>query len=181
MKKSESSSVTVESIFHEYNDIVFAYLLKNIASRAVAKDLTQDIFLKICLNESRIKEIHDLDNYIFLMARNTLIDHFRKAANEQKYRQSLKEKWLNPIERKIDELHYEEILGTALDQLSDRQRTIYLLHRKEGKPLAEIAEELNISFFTAKNHLAEARKNLRQIIDPEMLYIMMIISTGLCV
>lgn len=181
MKKSEPSSITVESIFHEYNDIVFAYLLKNTACRAVAKDMTQDIFLKICLNKDRMKEIQDLDNYIFLMARNTLIDHFRKAANEQKYRQTLKEKWLNPIERKIDELHYENILGSALDQLPERQKTIYILHRKEGKPLAEIAEELDISFFTAKNHLAQARKNLRQLIDPELLYFAMIMTAGLII
>lgn len=179
MKNSRQSEITAESIFHEYNDIVFSYLLKNTANRSIAKDMTQDIFLKICLNEERIREIQDLDNYIFLMARNTLIDHFRKAANEQKYRQSLKEKWLNPVERKIDQLHYEKILTSALDQLSERQKTIYVLHRKEGKPLAEVAEELNISFYTAKNHLAEARKNLRQIIDPEMLFILLILSSGI--
>jgi len=179
MKNSEKSEITAESIFRQYNNIIFSYLLKNTASRAIAKDMTQDIFLKICLNEDRIREIQDLDNYIFLMARNTLIDHFRKAANEQKYRQSLKEKWFNPIERKIDQLHYEEILGSALNQLSERQKTIYILHRKEGKPLTEVAEELNISFYTAKNHLAEARKNLRQLIDPEMLYILLILSAGI--
>ena len=135
MKNSEQSEITAENIFLQYNDIVFSYLLKNTANRSIAKDMTQDIFLKICLNEDRIREIQDLDNYIFLMARNTLIDHFRKAANEQKYRQSLKENWFNPIERKIDQLHYEEILGSALNQLSERQKTIYILHRKEGRPL----------------------------------------------
>src|SRR5690625_35819 len=179
MKNSEQSEITAENIFLQYNDIVFSYLLKNTANRSIAKDMTQDIFLKICLNDDRIREIQDLDNYIVLRARNTLIHHFRKAANEQKYRQSLKENWFNPIERKIDQLHYEEILGSALNQLSERQKTIYILHRKEGRPLAEVAEELNISFYTAKNHLAEARKNLRQLIDPEMLYILLILSAGI--
>src|SRR5690625_7666137 len=115
--------------------------------------MTQDICLKICLNEDRIREIQDLDNYIFLMARNTLIDHFRKAANEQKYRQSLKENWFNPIERKIDQLHYDEILGSALNQLSERQKTIYILHLKEFNHQAEVVVEFYIIFYTAQNHL----------------------------
>src|SRR5690625_7463549 len=113
MKNSEQSEITAENIFLQYNDIVFSYLLKNTANRSIAKDMTQDTWLKICLNEDRIREIQDPDNYIFLMARNTLIDHFRKEANEQIYRQSLKENWFNPYERKIDQLHYEEIPVTG--------------------------------------------------------------------
>src|SRR5690625_751845 len=104
MKNSEQSEITAENIFLQYNDIVFSYPLKKTANRSIAKDMTQDIFLKICLHEDRIREIQDLDNYIFLMARNTLIVLFRKAANEQQFRQSLKEYRVNPIERKIDQL-----------------------------------------------------------------------------
>src|SRR5690625_2384791 len=105
MKNSEKSEITAESIFRQYNNIIFSYLLKNTASRAIAKDMTQDIFLKICLNEDRIREIQDLDNYIFLMARNTLIDHFRKAANEHKYRHSLIVIWYIPIDRQNNQIH----------------------------------------------------------------------------
>lgn len=176
MESSDPSKITAEKVFHQFNDRVFGFVLNNVTDHSLAKDITQDIFLKVCLNETRIREIHDLDNYIFLIARNTLIDHFRKAAYDLKYRQSLKEKWLNPVEKLLDQWHYEKVLGSALEQLPDRQRTVYEMHRKEGLPLAEVAEELGISFYTAKNHLAEARKNLRQLIDPNMLYAMILIT-----
>lgn len=164
-----------ETIFHEYNDKVFGYVLNNVKDYALAKDITQDVFLKVCLSESRIQDIHDVNNYIFLITRNTLIDHFRKAAHDQKYRNSLKEKWLNPIQQEMDRNHYGFILENALNQLSERQKTIYSLHSREGKSIGDIASELNLSSFTVKNHLAEARKNLKSIIDPKMLYVAMLV------
>lgn len=159
-----------ESIFNEYNDKVFGFVLHNVKDYALAKDITQDVFLKVCLNESRIKEIHDVSNYIFLITRNTLIDHFRKAAHDKTYRKTLKEKWMNPIQNFMDQSHYGYILDSALDQLSEHQRTIYSLHSRDGKSIGDIARELDLSYFTVKNHLAEARKNLKKLIDPNILY-----------
>ena len=159
-----------ESLFHEYNDKVFGFVLNNVKDYALAKDITQDVFLKVCLSETRIQDIHDVNNYIFFITRNTLIDHFRKAAHDQKYRNSLKEKWLNPIQQEMDRNHYGFILDNALDQLSERQRTIYSLHSRDGKSIGDIARELDLSYFTVKNHLAEARKNLKNLIDPNILY-----------
>lgn len=176
MKRKVEKQTDAEILFHQYNDKVFGYVLNNVKDYSLAKDITQDIFLKVCLNETRIQDIHDVSNYIFLITRNTLIDHFRRAAHETKYRQSLKEKWLNPIQQVIDKNHYGHILETALDQLSPRQKDVYILHRKEGKTLKEVSRELNISFHTVKNHLAEARKNLRELIDPDVLYIIMVMS-----
>lgn len=175
--KKEEKRTDAETLFHQYNNTVFGYILNNVKDYSLARDITQDIFLKICLNETRIQDIHDVDNYIFLITRNTLIDHFRKAAQDKKYRSTLKEKWLNPIDRLIDKNHYGYILESALEKLSPRQKDIYVLHRKEGKSLKEIAQELDISFNTVKNHLAEARKNLRNNIDPEVIYVLMMITT----
>ena len=176
MKKKEEKRTDAEILFHRYNDKVFGYVLNNVKDYSLAKDITQDIFLKVCLNETRIQDIHDVSNYIFLITRNTLIDHFRKAAHETKYRQSLKAKWMNRIQQLIDKNHYGHILETALEQLTPRQKDVYVLHRKEGKSLKEISQELDISFNTVKNHLAEARKNLRDLIDPDVLYIIIMLS-----
>lgn len=165
----------VEAIFKDYNDKVFGYILNNVKDYALAKDLTQDIFLKICLQETRLQDIQDINNYIFLITRNTVIDHFRKAAHNTKYRATLKEKSLNPIQQMMDHNHYRYLLDSALNQLSERQRTIYSLHSEDGKSIGDIAREMNLSYFTVKNHLAEARKNLKTIIDPEMLYMLLVI------
>lgn len=177
MENNAEQYKDAETLFHQYNDKVFGYILNNVKDYALAKDITQDVFLKVCMNETRIQDIHDVSNYIFLITRNTLIDHFRKAAHETKYRETLKERWMNPIQRMMDEKHYGHVLDAALCKLSDRQKEIYVQHRKEGKSLKTIAREMNISFFTAKNHLAEARKNLRTLIDPDVLYIGLVITS----
>lgn len=160
----------LESIFYQYNDKVFAFALKNLGNRELAKDITQEVFLKVCINVKRFQKIEDKGNYIYLMTRNLIIDHFRKAAHELDYRKTLKEGWSNPVEKSIRKGHYKSVLDDALDQLPPRQKTIFIMYRQQGQTMNDIAECLGISYFTVKNHIAEARKNLKKLINPEVMY-----------
>ncbi|WP_236974199.1 RNA polymerase sigma factor [Membranihabitans maritimus] len=160
----------LENIFHQYNDKVFAFVLKNLGNRELAKDITQEVFLKICLRAKRFRQIEDKSNYIYLMTRNLVIDHFRKASHELDYRKTLKEGWSNPVEKSIHHAHYKTVLDDALDQLPPRQKTIFIMYRQQGQTMSDIAECLGISYFTVKNHIAEARKNLKKLISPEVMY-----------
>lgn len=179
MKSVINSPIDIEKIFQEYNDKIYGFVLKNVGDPHLAKDLTQEIFLKICLKQNRFSEIEDVSNYIYLMTRNIIVDHFRKIANEKKYRKSLKEQFFNPVDKVIHKNHYITVLDDALDQLPPRQKTIYVMHRQEGISLKEISASLGISYFTVKNHLAEARKNLKKSINPEMIYGLVGVVMGL--
>ena len=53
-------------------------------------------------------------------------------------------------------------LNQSLNQLSVRQRTVFILRHEEGKRLEEIAEILGIDVGTVKAHMARAVAKLRE-------------------
>ncbi|GAA5220152.1 RNA polymerase sigma factor [Membranihabitans marinus] len=175
MESKVNTPLDIEKIFHDFNDKVYGFVLKNVGNVDLAKDITQEIFLKVCLRKDRLAEIEDVSNYIYLMARNSIIDHFRKAAHETDYRKTLKEDIVNPVEQTIKQKHYATVLDDALELLPPRQKTIFVMHRQQGQSLKEISKQLGISYFTVKNHLAEAGKNLKKVINPEIMYSLIVI------
>ncbi len=57
-------------------------------------------------------------------------------------------------------------LERALAKLTRHQRDVFLLYEVEGFRHAEISEMLEISEAASKNTLFQAKKNLRQMLDP---------------
>ncbi|NJK94039.1 MAG: hypothetical protein HC905_03115 [Bacteroidales bacterium] len=63
-----------------------------------------------------------------------------------------------------------------LDQLSPRQREIFYLSREKGLSHDAIAEKLNISANTVKNHLVSSLKFLRSNLDNSLLINILFVS-----
>lgn len=55
----------------------------------------------------------------------------------------------------------EKIISRALDTLSEKCRTIFIMSKIEGKKQKEIAQELNISINTIETQMGIAYKKLR--------------------
>lgn len=154
-----------KSVFETYSDKVNGFFIKFIKDQDLAKDLSQDIFLKLFEKKEVIENIEDLDGYVYLMCRNLAFDHMRKAAYDKKYRSYItkisSESQLPEVESKIESDFYKKILEHSLEKLPDQQRIIFNLSKKEGLSHQKIAEKLNISTQTVANHLCQALKNIR--------------------
>ena len=58
-------------------------------------------------------------------------------------------------------------LGQALEQLSERERSIFVLREIEQLSGREVARALGISGITVRRHLSRARRRLREILGEE--------------
>lgn len=180
MKKPLSYS---EKLFHEYRDKVFGFFVDFLNNRELSRDLTQDIFVKLLQQEDALGQVQDMDGYIYQMCRNLAFDHLKKAAHQKEYRtyilgyQNGMEASINPaIDEKMDTDHYSYLLDQYLAKLPDQQRVIFNLSKKEGLSHKKIADKLNISPHTVRNHLHQAMKNLRSEISPTDIEMMMLFS-----
>src|SRR5690625_5057096 len=63
-----------------YEKQLYAYFLKHVKNKTHAKDLTQEVLLKLWSIRDKIGHIKNLDTYIFTMAKNQAIDYHRKKA-----------------------------------------------------------------------------------------------------
>ena len=180
----------LESIFNDYRDKVFGFFLSSLGHRELAGDLTQDLFYKLCLKEESLGEIRDMNNYIFWMAQNMVIDHLRRAAHQREYREMLVATWKNSnsyafhqkpeIEQQIDEEHFDELFEQLVRDLTPQQRLIVTLSKKDGLSNRRIAQKLGLSPNTVKNHLHQALKVLRSGLNTNVDYsILLLLITAL--
>lgn len=158
----------MERLFEEYRDKVFGFFVDFLNRRELARDMTQDIFVKLLQREDQLHQITDMDGYIYQMCRNHAFTHLKRAAHNKEYRNfilqtgdSAAEQQFNPIERRIDANHYGYLLHESLNKLPEQQRLVFSLSKEEGLTHKEIAQKLGISSHTVRNHLYQAVKSLR--------------------
>lgn len=132
-----------------------------------ADDLTQEVFLRAYRNLSKFEGRSTFKTWIYRIAINT-------SRNEIRHRSRRPQESPTPLEtaaefmpssqnvEEITQTHVRsEMLATALKQLSSAEFQVLLLKDIEGRPYAEIAEELDISLSAAKMRVQRARASLK--------------------
>lgn len=154
----------IDKVIEKYYSRVYAFALVHVVSEHLAKDLTQDVFLQLVKRKKEMQAVRDLEAYIFTVARNRTYKYFRKINSNDLLKaealQALDDTYID-VESDIIVDDLKEKFKEFIDQLPDRQREIYHLSREKGLSYKEIAEELQISPNTVRNHLAQALKTLK--------------------
>lgn len=166
----------MEDINLRYRQILYRFFLKHVKIPAMAEDLAQDVFIKYWQNRQKLHAVEHIDAWLFTIARNHLMDHYRKLSTEKKYQEAVWNEIDSATNNVLDEVFKNELEGQiqdALTTLPARQLEVYKLSREEGLTLDEIAQQLQISPNTAKNHLVQALKVLRASVSATMALWMM--------
>ena len=132
--------------------------------------LVNDIFMKCLDNLDKFEVNTSFFGWMKRVATNQVIDDFRKS---KKYQQLFKtEEDFSSYDVQgqveIDESLSADQLQEILDLLSPATRVVFNLFAIDQLSLKEISLELNITYETAKWHLKEARKKLRQCVSKEL-------------
>ncbi|MFC3077672.1 RNA polymerase sigma factor [Phenylobacterium terrae] len=143
------------------------YFRRRVPDPAEVDDLVQDVFARIAARDSA-EPIGHLGGFVFQVAANVLADRGRR-------RFSRKADAHVPFEpdRHGDEdfdpyrlLAGKEDLRLAVEallELPPRTRTIFVLHRLEGRKTREIATQLGISVSAVEKHMIRAMQHLSVI------------------
>ena len=138
-----------EKIYAEYSGKVMGYIMARVQHRADAEDLCADVFEKIFRKLDQFDpDKASLNTWIFTVARNTLIDHFRKT----KPTEELDENLSDDAELEAPLLKQETLseLAAALNLLPRELKDIVVLLYYDRKPLTEIAGLMHLSYGAVK-------------------------------
>lgn len=162
-----------EFLFHRYYPTYFHFAKGMLKDEAAAEDIMQNVFMKIWTYRERLDETMSMKNYIYVLAKREILNHFRAKYNTLVV--------LTDEEKSLDVLHdgensdidYNELKKTLrdiLEQLPARQREIFYLSRFKAMSNKEIAEKLDISVRTVEKHIQMAIRTFReQLGDLSML------------
>jgi RNA polymerase sigma-70 factor (family 1) len=147
---------------HEYR--LHTLVLKLTRSNQYARDIIQEVFLKLWEHRYHIHSINNIEAWLYRLTENKVIDFLRKAAADNRLKEAI---WksqpgnMNDTEDNVMAREYHQIIQKAVDQLPPQRKLIYYLNREKGLNYQEIADHLAISKHTVKNQLSTALQSIR--------------------
>jgi RNA polymerase sigma-70 factor (ECF subfamily) len=151
---------------------IFRFLLASTRDVDLAETLTQDCFLKAHRNWASFRGESSAMTWLMRIAINLQKDHWRnrrmqfwRTTRTNSVDLDEASEWLPSGESSIEKqlLAREQVkqVWRAVDGLSQRQRTVFLLRYVEEQELSEIAKATGLSEGTVKAHLSRAVARVR--------------------
>jgi RNA polymerase sigma-70 factor (ECF subfamily) len=154
---TDMASVTAaESLFAQYHDRLLRYLSRAAGEREAARDLTQEVFLRVSRSAIPTAPANQLAGWLFKIARNVALDHHR-----QRRRRPEADPGSAPEAMKDAQQEMALALKQALATLSDLDRDVFLLREVSGLSREEIATACELTPDAVRSRIHRARLELR--------------------
>jgi RNA polymerase sigma-70 factor (ECF subfamily) len=144
---------------------VFNYLLRLVANREDALDVSQDVFLKAYQNLPKLDDPQRFPAWLFRIAHNEAYSLLRRRKPETE----LAEPRPAPATSRMLPIELSLAVEGALKQLNADQREAVLLKVYQGFKFDEMAEILECPVSTVKSRLYTALDLLKAALAPQVL------------
>lgn len=162
-------------IVDAYQNRVHGYVRRFVRNGEEALDVTQEVFIKAFQAFERFDGRSSLRTWLFRIAHNLCIDRARKLdrspselhledADEQGHEYDLPDETWNPEHRMIQG-ELVQIVESAIASMSEKLRSVLLLHDAEDMAYEEIAELMDLPVGTVKSRLFLARNHIRTYVE----------------
>jgi RNA polymerase sigma-70 factor, ECF subfamily len=138
------------------------------SSPSDAEDVLQDALLSALRSYDQLREVEKFKPWLFTTITRAFHTHHRRSFWRRfvSFAEPAGERALPELFSRDPRIEDRLLLGGALATLSDRDRTVILLHEVAGFPLAEIASMCgDRSLSAVKSRLARARRRLREVLE----------------
>ena len=164
-----------DDLMKRYKGQIYAYLLRSVKNYEDAEELTIEVFFKAYRALDTWKPQARFSTWLYKIAHNLSIDFHRSKSRRPTYslddeELSLNEPtavdlWSNP-EWDVEEKDRHRVIREAIDQLSPKQKAVFMLNRYQGLQIKEITEVLGMAEGTVKIHLHRAVRKLQNLLQP---------------
>ena len=136
-------------LVNAYSKRIFNMAYQFTGTYQEAEDMTQEIFFKLYTSLTKYDFEKNFNAWLLTLAKNYLIDNYRKTKWEKKTRDNFNEHYLradpsSSPETGIQERENKEFLWKGLNQLSSEVRMTVILRDIQGKRYDEIADIMNL-------------------------------------
>lgn len=158
-----------EAIFTKMKDKLFRYAFRFVKDEDAAEDVVQDVMFKLWQKRKEVDEIENLEAWLMVLTRNRSLDVLRKAKNSMN-QVNVDEAYSisdnAPIPDKIMEsADIMKMVQSCLEQLQEKQRSVFHLREIEQMSYEEIAQETGFNLDDVKVSLFRARKHMQRMLS----------------
>jgi RNA polymerase sigma-70 factor (ECF subfamily) len=162
---ADGSEAAYKRLFVHYWDQIYSIALVFTKSREVSQDLVQDIFARIWIKKERLRDVDRFDAYLFITARNLIVDRMSRKMFSITNEPVLTEYFADSSQQSFQAVELkemEEIIHRGIHILPNQQRTAFCLNRFGGLRHDEIASQMGVSKESVKSYIVRAISSLRK-------------------
>lgn len=166
-------------LVQRYQDRIYSTALNYVGNPDDAVDITQETFVKAYSKLLSFSSTSSFYTWVYRIAINTAIDFLRKKRG--KPMESLEDDRFTEVgfepasrdlaadpERVLVQHEQRRALRTAIGSLSEKLRSVIVLHDVEGLSQEEVAEILHVPIGTVKSRVSRAREELRYLLRKQL-------------
>lgn len=152
------------TVFEMYHHKLFNFSLKFVHDEETAKEIVQNVLLKIWCNRRKLNPQLSFQAYLFKIARHENFKYLKKAARDASLKEELIHRCLSsttPVEDDFLFKEYQVMASEAIALLPPKRRVVFEM-MQQGFTHEEIAQELGISVHTVRSQLANATQSIKE-------------------
>ncbi len=162
-----------QQLYQIFGGKVFQFFLRNTRNHELAMDKVQEVFLKIYRNRESFS-YGSLKTWIFRIAKNTLIDEWRRSGNREILTDVIPDvveadtRVEEEVIAGIEQRQMAVLIDQCLDQLEEQDRMIVCLVYLSGLSIPELAKVMETPLGTAKTRVRSARLKLDSMLNEKL-------------
>lgn len=173
---ARSPNQNIVNAVTSYGKRLFGFIRKKVKSDEDAEDILQEVWYQLS-NVVNLGEIEQVSGWLFKVARNKITDSYRKKSTESledlgngdddsswDFKNFFLADTSDPETEQLREVFWEELF-TALDELPDKQRQVFVWNELEDMTLQEIADKTGENLKTIISRKGYAVKHLRRRLE----------------
>lgn len=174
-KLQEGDQMEFTTLMDLYQNMVYNTALGIVQNEEDADDITQEVFEQVYISIGSFKGESKLSTWLYKITISKSLDHIKKKKRKKRFGvvQSLfgvsdVEKY-SPVEFnhpgvQLEQKERASELFAALNQLPDKQKIAFILHKVEGQSYQEVAEIMNKSLYAVEALMSRAKANLKTLL-----------------
>ena len=167
-RAKEGDPAALAEIYDRYQPAIYRYIFYRVGDAATAEDLTSEVFVRMVESFDDFTCSRPLLAWLYTIARNLVIDHYRSAGKTIMVPLSEKLVANTPPPEGAAELTLDQRrLVAAIEQLTEDQRQVIILKFFEGLDNETVAKILGKPYGAVKSLQHRALESLRRILESD--------------
>ena len=171
----QGDEAAFKKLVDEWQDMVYNTTLGIVQNADDADDITQEVFIQVYRSVSSFKGDSKFSTWLYRITVSKALDHEKKKKRQKRFGfvQSLFGAGEDGQEHAVEFDHpgvqmekkeRANELFKALQQIPDKQRIAFTLHKLQGQSYQEVAEIMNTTLYAVESLMGRAKTNLKTVL-----------------
>lgn len=162
---AEGNEKAFDALFVDYYPKVLRFVMCFCHDKSEAENIVQEFFMELWIKRERFIKIENLDNYLFISARNSAIHYVKQSlvCIDEESACNVQSNYISG-EMKLCYNELYDFIMSEIDAMPEQRRRVFVMSRVDGLSDAEIAQRLGISKRTVETHISLALVQLKKLL-----------------